>query len=564
MDVDLPASPADANVSPGRRLLDVDAIVRRIVRETTYPGLFGTYARMAQTCKSLFLPSITRLWSYGGSLQYLFTTLPSDCWERDSPPEEKFHVSIKLLRKLKPEDLQRMRIYAQYITSLPYGLQISTVKAEVLSAVISVHAEAFGTPNFLPNLSTLLWNTELDSDFPFIMVFLNARLRHLSVFMSNSPKTRLSFLAHVSALCPHLSHISLHGGDHSETIATGSSLLVGWEYLHSLSIKCVSTEVMMYLMQMRRLSDLTLEHVDNIDWGAVKTYTSSLDNPTFPALGRLGLTQAKFTPCIEMLREVNLSTLANVIFGFKEPLNRDMWTLLFNTLQNRCPTGLTSITVRDTAVPDASDVQTQANEELTLNEICLLFPFKDITNLSLLASCDFGLDDSGIESIAKAFPKLKDFSLETRGKPPSDPAAHPVLDRVPPKCTLASLYKLSIHCPNLSWVHLSFDARTIPPIPAETIAGAQPSEMFGLDVAGYSPLEDPDAVTQYLKTIFPKLACVAIIKSDSDGPDSLLARKWKEVRDKVMKKPEDGGEKVQEAMSEVEPTMDMDLDNQSN
>ncbi|TFK67934.1 hypothetical protein BDN72DRAFT_842428 [Pluteus cervinus] len=550
MDIDPPGPPENVNTSPGRRLLDVNTIVRRIIREYQphIVGL-GTYARMARTCKSLFHPSIKPLWSWGGSLRYLVKTLPSDCWEVDSPPEERFQVSIKLLRKLKPVDLQRLNIYAQYITLF----RSTALKTEVLSAIISAHSEAFGTPHFLPNLSHLHWETDVDSDFPFVMMFLNSQLRSLTVSLAQSSASRFAFLAHISVLCPLLKHLSLNGGEDSGIIAVGSSLLVGWEYLVSLKIKCVSTEVMMYLSQMQRLSDLTLEHVDNIDWGTVKRYHLSLDKAAFAALDQFALLQAQFSPCIDMLKQVHLPVLKHLILGFNQPLDRRMWTLLLNTLQIQCPKDLDAIILRDIAPPEQPVPQNQGDEQITIDDIRLLFPFKNVTQLSLRTSCDFDLDDSGIQEIAKAFPKLTDLLLHTHQPRanPADSPSHPLLR----KCTLDSLYHLSVHCPDISCIDLSFDARTIPPILAGNIA--HPSKLSAL-VVGYSPLDDTKAVAHYLKKVFPKLCYIVVKEFNNSENDTPLGRKWKEVQQRVR-----GVYKGEEIQPTIEEGGKMDDDKKS-
>ncbi|KAJ7258023.1 hypothetical protein C8J57DRAFT_1646590 [Mycena rebaudengoi] len=151
-----------------------------------------------------------------------------------------------------------------------------------------------------------------------------------------------------------------------------------------------------------------------------------------------------------------------------------------------------------------------------------LFCFGCMQNLEMSAPGRFQLDDATVWDLAQAFPELRHLSLRICT------AVH-----YAPHLTHDGLWAFAVHCPQLTAMHIAFNATVIPPsIDSESATpDAFPTKLTELDVLN-SQISSPSHVARFLLDIFPIL--VTLVRNREPTQEGFTAEdceNWDRVRD---------------------------------
>ncbi|KAJ7263804.1 hypothetical protein C8J57DRAFT_1626190 [Mycena rebaudengoi] len=473
--------------------LQIAEIVELICIESVDPDDdrdLNTLYALARTASTFTHSALNGLWKFQTTLINILKCLPADLWdvERGLLHEGS---SFHLLCPVKQTDLERLLFHSARVKSLDFAEQAVT-----------------------PGISGLL-----DQIQPFLpQGFLFPKLR--SLFLEPGEERGL-FGSHMSLFIP---------GTLTELYI---DLEDNWSRLLPLLPPLKSSFM--------TLSMDILKVPNHIECSLISTFVRTLDQVTDLEVPTLDPTVLKHVASLATLKSLKIGCAGagNLSTGLLQPTG---FCALTNLLQLRasisaaatCPPNIPcelSVSRSLRASPTARfqtfgcDIMTfkrhrPDNRGFYVHTISLLFCFRGMQILELCAPGGFQLEDVTVWDLAQAFPELRRLLLTT-----SDGVHYA------PRVTLDGLRAFAIHCPQLTAMHIAFNATVILPAIDFTPSNAFHAKLTELDVLD-SRISSPHRVTVFLTTIFPILVTlVHYHKPMQEGFTAEDCKKWDQVGD---------------------------------
>ena len=373
------------------------------------------------------------------------------------------------------------------------------------------------TGSLLPRLQQLTWDTSCD-EYPYLSLFLTPTLTNLTVCIATGPGNiesdimRCSVLGSLVSQCPSVRSLELWAmGSNSaqswtdlfsEQPSNASTLFSVWTGLDSLCFRQMDLSTLTdVIAQLPVLTTLKLH--------ACQTKLLPSSSVTgFPALRHLSMEDCSIDSCLYVLKRMSCSTLSSLVLHVKVPYasNESRWTDLFSNLQKSISRD--SLTIATFFISGS-----QFPIPLSFQSISPLLHFQNISEFDC-GGTNLDLGDDDVIRIAKAWPRLKTFMIDSSPNPSK------------PRSTLHALATLAMHCPELEFLVISIDATIVIDYEdkGQPGKGRFDSRLRKLNV-GHSPIDDPDRVAAFIADIFPNVTKMSVACESH----AVNKQKWKEV-----------------------------------
>ncbi|KAF7351887.1 hypothetical protein MVEN_01150400 [Mycena venus] len=446
---------------------------------------------LARICKTFRDPALDLLWANQDGLVNLLLCMPQDVFDTPELNGERiraakrgtfrstegFDVQMCLARPLVESDWHRVSCYAPRVKSLVFTDEARQMVSEILPSLITC------VPRFLlPNLETLRWGHSR-RDLHYIRLFLGPKLTTLHASFDPSI-TNLSLFSTLKHICPELMNISIHFWDESDAADhTFSAFITALSHVETLTTDCTITSkaLVAHLPTFRSLSLANLPRIVTPLPTASQLRSVTL-GPLYPYLANAFLNSSRFPEMEDICVTFNNNTLAKTISDF------------FLALAASCsPTSLALIRV-DQGPNDFYDSGPNEMDPyvISANSLQILSHFRNLESFRLTTPTGLDADDDSVGDLARSWPHLRDLSLK---------AVYPPTHQ---RTTLRCLDTLASHCPDLSQLTISLDARQIP-----SITGVRQTSLERLEVR-YSQISSAQPVAAYLSALFPRLKMVQV------------------------------------------------------
>jgi hypothetical protein len=263
----------------------------------------------------------------------------------------------------------------------------------------------------------------------------------------------------------------------------------------------ISAQSVLNIASLRYLQELALNIHPDFDVGVLR---DRADN-TFPALQRLSLTAYDLSQCTSIVSLISSPQLEDISVSYDVQAQSSVITSFLSAIG----TSVRSISIRH-------NMQTNTIADAPFffypSTFAPLFACRNLRTIQVYNLGTLNLDDEFIITGAKAWSKLEDIRL----------CSLP-WSSIIPSISLNALTALTQHCPQLTRVHLSLDARDIPelPIGGPSMAGAQFLEVLNIrdSIIGHTEL-----IAQFLRATIPNMKTLYV----EAHPE--LRDKWMEVK----------------------------------
>ncbi|KAJ6540539.1 hypothetical protein B0H19DRAFT_1077947 [Mycena capillaripes] len=492
----------------------IDEICSHIV--PNYPGM-RDLARLARTTHIFQDPALNLLWRWQGTFANLLRCIPADVW---NIPVEKgsvdalvcFHLGNpfyppltaadqELARPIMPVDWQRALLYFQRVKTL-YADSVQELPSrevfEILTSYLPVE-------HLFPNLRSLTWYHDHFPDLcPYIRTVAGPRLSRLEI-QFHPTMSHLSVLSSIAVKCPHITDVEIscsgfidsHRLNADETRACMSSFLRGLKSLERLKLWGPDLDLSTY-EHLASLSTFKYLDLENLHYFPPFTTLPSSDTRSS------GLTTVKiWLTNIEVARFIRFwsgAPLADVdmLVSVHSLATLAAIPELFCAIAASIPrTALRSLifTISCSYFDPPAHSSLPPPPMTIAAALQQLFCFPNITILNLRLCEGFGLDDSIVLQMARAWPALRFLNLASFGIDAEEE----------PRVTLAAFPVFAQYCPELRSLGILINALGIPSTPSNSLQPAVRGPVTMLDV-GYAPIGDPAAVASFIFAVFPHVS----------------------------------------------------------
>ncbi|KAJ7718662.1 hypothetical protein B0H16DRAFT_1608910 [Mycena metata] len=462
-------------------------------------------ARLGRTCKIFYNPALMNLlWRELDSLVPVLRCMPPDLFKVS--PGAGGLSTVTLRRPIVISDWKRLLIYIPRVKTFTFSsFRLS------LSAIFPALAQCLQRNSFFPRLTTLHWSTDKDTDFPYIRLFLAPTITSLRVM--GMPPGQAPALFTALSRCT-LKKVEIRLDDRDDASQNDADTLEGmddsfiraWstfvcqlravERLQMLLPDAASFE---HLGRLTTLRDLSLDELP------ARVLPRAVGRPSlFTNLTQLRLAELDFQPVITFLETCTDAAFESISFSFTkcpqdEPTGR-ICVALSHLRRSHA-------TLRRLELSYTDNRERKRDRPLLVirgHRIQPLFSFRNLTKLEILSPYGFDLSDTICDQMAHAWSHIKVLKLTEYFCPAKQPA------------TVASLLSFAQNCPGLTQLHLTFDARVVPP-PQQDINIEQVSQTALEHLyAGFSLTHpfDPHPLSTFLGTTFPKLTYISTAQND--------------------------------------------------
>ncbi|GBE84753.1 hypothetical protein SCP_0607330 [Sparassis crispa] len=494
----------------GARLLELDDLMRPIIRMIWVSGGMREVVRIAPTCKALSETSLDLIWEHMTTLVPLFQLLPSNMWElldkqsglhysrtprkimgaggeymqnpinslrldkKKGVPlwwqlefrwTSPFASDVKLSGgKASARALHRFSFYAQRIKHLSW-YNTWDVDSSVLQDVF----QAWGPPTkSFPNLQTLQWNeAESDSVSQFLgpqSRFRNLKLINVTPQESDGVAPVIAKLLQSTGCLYHLScRLSVLSADAIRSLACGEVLTEAHFCAHAADLQVMRKDPVENLFPKLRYLHLDVDQLEE---------------------GTLALFQ-----------EIHSTYLTEVVLNTERcPTADAVRTHLEELAKAPVQSALVMLELTFTCNPAIKQWEATSPSPLkiTARELKPLLGMRSLTHFKIRAEHLALHDALFLESLAQALPAIETLHL-----------MHNTSN------SLVSLYDLRFfakHCPSLRDLGFDIDARreVTPTLPVFLWSGTARTLCVGK-----GNINDPEFVVRYLLELFPSLEVVS-------------------------------------------------------
>ncbi|KAK7029910.1 hypothetical protein R3P38DRAFT_2932342, partial [Favolaschia claudopus] len=451
----------------------------------------NSLAALARTCTTFRDPALNFLWRQQFTLINVLKCLPLHLWEISESGTEAHRWSRRVFRlkgPTQPADWEIPLSYALRIRQLslqPEQLEMCASVSESMSSKLPPSRDFL-----FPNLTSISLDIPEESLASQARLFLGPKVVDLRLRVSRSFFTGGDdILFNLPIQYPKLRTV-FFTSSHS-TSAASSRMALLLRAVTQLDLKSLDGVALKHISQLETLKSLSLLGPSLKDFGH---HTGSLCSAShsgaapFPALQHLRLDETTLKLAIEFVFHLGTAEFPTRL------TTRQLYTALAKHLSH---TSLHTLYIGEPASYDANPLQVNfAADVIDRPTLAILFPFTNLTDVTLEAPVGFFIDDATAWDIARAWPKLEHLVLLTRWEAESE--------NLSAIMSIHALGAFATHCPKLVRLGLTaFDARDVAlPVDRDVVQSESPLE--DLDV-GISPLRDPVAVAQFLATIFPNL-----------------------------------------------------------
>jgi hypothetical protein len=362
----------------------------------------------------------------------------------------------------------------------------------------------------LPNLRDLTWTVDDDEIFQYIRLFLTPGLTHLHLFFDWST-SRVSLLPPLKRLCPSITHLDLGcTADSDGIVDVISNHIFQWEQLEVVEASDLNNQAITRLSTLPRLRKLRCQLHDH--------WQGTSRNLSFPTLQELSLIAVEAEDCLSFVACLDGAKLSHVSLHLGPEGNYDRHGLLLALQRHVSNSALKEVWLSD----DYDDENVIPGDILRP-----LLAFTNLTHLSFCPGSSFATDNSMINDISKACPRLQYLALgECSGS-----NGHT-------RVTLAGLIPLVQRCPNLHHLEIVFDASNPDYRSHQNQSQSVSNDNIKEISVGDSRITEPSAVASFLSNIFPELHAIHLLSSSSfvEGDEfELIERLWGEARELVQR-----------------------------
>ncbi|KAJ7175024.1 hypothetical protein C8R43DRAFT_943295 [Mycena crocata] len=435
-------------------------------------------AAVARTCKTFLDPALDILWSFQDGLVPALRCLPGDSWDCSGEAKDD-NTFIKFRRPLRATDWERPRIYWSRIRNL-YVSDSPPISSDVYQMLLL----CCPNPTLFPNLQRISC-CEQDNIIPnLIFPLLSPQILSISLVPGGSIADQ-SLLPLLGVKCPDLEDLNFRADSrcHFKPAVLRSIFLSLSEirHLESLVIPNIDSTI--------------LEHIARLP--SLKSLHES--QPYFQALEDLALYSTIPQAAIALLSGAPSRPLTdlNIIFEKAFPDARTV-AQLYSTIATHCSEATLECLCLDDSFLDSKNEDMPSFRELQrymVNSatLRLLFPFHNLTTITLRPYFGFDLDDVTLTDMAEAWPQVEELTLTFS----MDQHLSPIRTHV----SLMGIHAIATHCAHLRKLDLFFDASEIPvprlDVPTQT-------SLVELDVQ-CSPISASAPVATFLTGLFPNL-----------------------------------------------------------
>ncbi|KAJ6555936.1 hypothetical protein B0H19DRAFT_1151588 [Mycena capillaripes] len=446
-----------------------------------------TLCALARTCSLFNGPALDVLWRTQTKFGPFLRLMPDGLFAPFRGPRGKriWHM----LRPIMVNDWNRPLVYSPRVRILSLDDWVEIV--EILPALSLCCPGGF----LFPNLQTFNWHHP-DKGLSLTRAFFPSTLKQITILCEAST-TNISLLSTLATSCPGLTHVSIAFETPSDHVDTAMSLFVcTLKNLESLTIGRPNMAVAQHLAQLPGLTRLVMGPIN------IESATNFLCSLAHAPLVTLEVTLATFVPLAAtdaLFHAVRTACAHNSLKTF----------FLHNSASTLPPVARESYIITGRSIE---------------NLVC----FPNIRTVSIMAPVGYDLDDATVTKLAAAWPHLQNLWLETGSVGGQ------------PQTTLQSLHAFARHCPELSWLSIEFDARSIPL--GKGASRVVQTKLAMLEV-GSSLISAATPVARYLSSIFPDLEEIITAREnkDNDDPDEIegngsaiaLHRLWKQVEEQI-------------------------------
>ncbi|KAJ7278357.1 hypothetical protein C8J57DRAFT_1576859 [Mycena rebaudengoi] len=436
---------------------------------------------LAKTATTFTHSALNCLWERQSTLVNVLHCLPADLL---SDTGGSFH----LLRPVTQSDLERVLVHSARVRVLQ--LSPNAVTPAIFGLLEQI--QPFLPQGFLfPNLQSIhFWGpTERERRLlgPHLRLFLPASVREI----------------YIADICPN--HVEL------------SLILMFLRALDQVTYLTLPTLDPVTLEHLGSLA--TLKSLEIVEANARDLSLGIIRPAGFPSLTNLSFYQTPFELIAALIHGLSNSPVASFYLSSTDlptesTTESTMKALCLTLSTHIAHSALVDVVIKIHHDDDTSDVR----DIFDIHTISPLFCFGNIQTLDLEAPGGFKLDDAAVWDIARAFPELRQLTLESSTEMPCAPGV-----------TLGGLPAFATHCPHLGSMHIAFNATAIPPAATPDISQAT---LSSLEVLNSPILSEPAPIARFLSGIFPGL--VEVISDPDDVQAGFTAEDcetWDQVKD---------------------------------
>lgn len=459
----------------------------------------SSLARLARTCRCFMECALDTLWRTQHSLSPLIMCLPRGTWE--------IHSSniLYLTRPPVESEWARFDVYSRRVKSFSYPKQTKMIRLHE-DALPLLFAER-SPQSLFPSLSSLDFSILSCSSSNFVLIrdFLSPKLTNLTFTLPRKmcPQGVCGVLEDLSRKAPCLQNLTISSffPETSFTLDISIHELPDLRRLVVSSSIRISAQSVLNIASLRYLQELALNLLPDFDADALRDRA----NNTFPALQRLSLAAYDLPQCTSIVSLISSPQLEDISVSYDVQARSSVITSFLSAI---------GTSVRSISIRHNMQTNTVADTPFVFHPSTFapLFAYRNLRTIQVYNLGTLNLDDEFIIAGAKAWSKLEDIRL----------CSLP-WSSIIPSISLNALTALTQHCPQLTRVHLSLDARDIPELPIGdlSMAGGQSLEVLNIrdSVIGHTEL-----VAQFLRATIPNMKTLYV----EAHPE--LRDKWMEVK----------------------------------
>ncbi|KAJ7831540.1 hypothetical protein B0H14DRAFT_3713378 [Mycena olivaceomarginata] len=449
--------------------------------------------------------------------------MPADVWDileftnDDSWPEDS--LSIVSTRIILSGDWERPMFYRHRVKSFALDQEHFLEGLNFFDAL----SLSLPTQPIFPNLQQLRWMPQPHTAFPHIRLFLAPQIKELTLGSLESV-AHLCILSNLATRYPFLTKLDIDTILVEASAPLLSALVKASGHLQSLAIPGLDDEAIVHASTLPGLRSFEFQRRDT----PIPPLRSSRTSVPFPSLTHLT------TPTMQDAIMILPSPVKRSLLCFRTDTIGSRNTAAFargfySTLARHCShSSLQELFVnRDASFPTM--LSTDQYHLYTVGGDILkpLLSFTNLVAVILDHPVGFDLDNSVIREMASAWPRIVHLYLTS--------ASHGHLRS---RVTLAGLYALAAHCPDLHYLAMTFDAIVVPKI---TMVKRTQRALGYLAVA-LSPITKPLRVANFMSAMFPTLVTISTLydglQHRVDSPQTINGVNVKKVAQPL----EEGGE----------------------
>ncbi|KIJ62188.1 hypothetical protein HYDPIDRAFT_95105 [Hydnomerulius pinastri MD-312] len=500
--------------------------VQRAIFCEVYRTHRPTLAVLARTCRVFNSAALDVLWANLGSFARLIMCLPQDLWT--------VNPSNKKLVFLRPMVINDWEIFFKYSTRVRsvdgIGLHCirgcSTLGDDAIFALSN--PPTFGP--LIPYLRMLDWDQPSTRYASLLRLLLTPSLVSLTLSTMGcalrSPEA--SIMTSIGTSCPSLRILRITSPtpfsnflDDKGAKVLSTAIL----YLHSLrTLACHALDeaAVVHLARLPSLSDLSIELPSGFQLDKVLPHLAA---PAFGTISSLTLNAVTLSTLTSFLEGMQFRP-DEVTFTARDAPTVDALRLFFTALVNACDSEhlvSVSLSVHGDVRPASP------SQQVTISTLQSLLALPNINWFTLDVPCTIGLDDTGITTLAKHWPKLFGISINAA-------AGWNTSSRI----THLGLITLLKFCSELEDIAISVDFSSVD-VEASELQDSRPGGGVTSDTcctANFvtSRISHPASIAAFLSDICPRLHCARaswsqneyMIVADGDEAD-MYRERWDEV-----------------------------------